>query len=77
MLIRRKAKGADIRLRTDFNRFFKADDIGKRLLLLDNIIRSVKAIAGKSRSDFKAEKLINDIYELFEVDPKALEEMTV
>jgi hypothetical protein len=74
-LIKRKAREADIRLRTDYNKFFSADYEKKRLLFLENIIRSVRVIGDKSKLDFNAEKLINDIYKLFDIDAKVLENL--
>ena len=74
-LIKRKAREADIRLRTDFDKFFAADYDGKRLLLLENVIRSIRVIGEKSKSDFNADKLIGDIYELFEIDADRLKNL--
>lgn len=74
-LIKRKAKEADIRLYTDFDKFFNADYETKRLLLLDNIIRSIRVIGERSKTDFKAEKLINDIYRVCGIDESKLKNL--
>ena len=74
-LIKRKTKEVDIRLRTDFDKFYAADYNKKRLLLVDNIIRSIRIIGEKSKSDFNSKKLINDIYTVFDIDTKALDNL--
>ena len=74
-LIKRKSHEADIRLRTDFDKFVLADNDKKRLLLLDNIIRSIKVIGEKSKTDFNSEKLINDIYKLFDISEDTLRDL--
>ena len=74
-LIKRKTKEADIRLRTDYNKFFLANYENKRLLLLENIIRSIRVIGEKSKSGFEAEKLVNDIYRLFDINEGDLKDL--
>lgn len=71
ILIKRKAREADIRQRTDFDKFYTANYEWKRLLLLENVIRSIKAIAARSKSDFDSDKLIKDILQAYEVKPEA------
>jgi hypothetical protein len=75
VLIKRKAKEADIRLRTDFDKFFSADFETKRLLFIENIIRSIKAIAARSKSDFNSEKLIKDILEIYNIEQEKLDQL--
>jgi hypothetical protein len=75
--IKRKLKGADIRLRTDFDKFYAADYSKKRLLFLDNIIRSIRVIGEKSKSDFNSEKLITDILEAFKIDENTLNQEVI
>ena len=67
-LIKRKTKEAEIRLRTDFDKFYAADHNKKRLLLVDNVIRAIKVIGEKSKSDFNSEKLIADILKVFSIN---------
>jgi len=74
-LIKRKAKEADIRLRTDFDKFNNADYDTKRLLLLENIVRSIRIIGEKSKVDFQAEKLIADILEQFGIDEGSIKSL--
>jgi hypothetical protein len=71
-LIKRKAREADIRLRTDFDKFYAADHNKKRLLLVDNIIRSIRVIGEKSKSNFSSEKLIADILQVFNIKEEDL-----
>jgi hypothetical protein len=75
VLIKRKTRETDIRLRTDFNKFYFANNDGKRLLLLENVIRSIKAIIAKSKGDFKGEKLIKDILKAFKVEQEAIDQL--
>jgi hypothetical protein len=71
-LIKRKAREADIRLRTDFDKFYAADHNKKRLLFVDNIIRSIRVIGEKSKSDFNSEQLIADILRVFNINEEDL-----
>jgi len=71
-LIKRKTKEADIRLRTDFDKFYAADNNNKRLLLVDNVIRAIRVIGEKSKADFNSEKLISDILQIFNISEKEL-----
>ena len=71
-LFKRKAKEADFRLWIDFDKFYNADYEKKKLLILDNIIRSIKILGEKAKKDFDEEKLINDIYNLFDIDENKL-----
>jgi hypothetical protein len=71
-LIKRKTREADIRLRTDFDKFYTADYTKKRLLFVDNIIRSIRVIGEKSKSDFNSEKLIADILKVFNINEEDL-----
>jgi hypothetical protein len=72
-LVKRKAREADIRLRTDFDKFQNGDYQTKRLPLIDNIVRSIRVIGEKSKSDFNSENLISDICKVLDVDVKMLE----
>lgn len=65
ILYKAKIKEADIRLRIDHDKFFDADYEGKRLLIIKNIIESVRALKGKVKKDFSGEMLENDILNLF------------
>jgi len=75
ILIKRKSKDTDIRLRTDFDNFYTASHDAKRLLLLENIIRSIEAIQKRSKGDFKGEKLINDILQLFDIKQETIDHL--
>ena len=56
-----KKKEADIRLRMDYNRFIEETVENKRLMFIDIIVKSIRAVQEKSISDFQGEKLIEDI----------------
>ena len=66
LLFKKKKKEADIRLRIDYDTFVKGDNQTKKLLLIDNIIKSIEALSKKTK-DFKAEELISDILSLFDL----------
>jgi hypothetical protein len=74
-LVKRKTKEADIRLRTDFDKFYAADNNNKRLLLVDNVIRAIRVIGEKSKVDFNSEKLISDILQIFNISEKELADL--
>lgn len=66
-LVRLKKKEADIRLRIDYDKFVSGDIQQKKLLLIDNVIKSIREIAKKAKKDFKAIEFENDILNLFEL----------
>jgi hypothetical protein len=61
ILIKRKAKDADIRLRIPYEEFFNASLDEKRRLYVENIIKSILAVQSRSKLDFQGYKLIDDI----------------
>jgi hypothetical protein len=73
VLFKKSKKDADIRLRIDFDKFVKGDTEKKKLLLIDNVIRSVRAISKKAKKDFRAHELEADILKLFNLTAKDLE----
>ncbi len=56
-----KNKEADYRLRIDYDKFIKGDDLTKRNLILDNIIQSIRLLNKKVKKGFEGKKLENDI----------------
>jgi hypothetical protein len=64
-LFKKKAKEADMRLRINYDKFVKGDDNIKRLLLIDNVIRSIQELGKLAKKDFHAEELQNDILKAF------------
>ena len=73
MLFKRKSKEADYRLRINFNKFNKADDKLKRLLLTRNIVESIRNLGVKAKKDFDAESLENDILECLGINKEEIE----
>jgi hypothetical protein len=71
VLFKRKKKEADLRLRINYDKFVKGNEETRKLLLIDNIIKSIEALSKKAK-DFKAEKLSNDILQLFNVKKEDL-----
>ncbi|APC40320.1 Imm44 family immunity protein [Clostridium estertheticum] len=60
-LIKKKQKSADIRLRIDFNKFNNSDSSLKRLLVIKNIIESIRVVGSRVKEEFNAQKLEEDI----------------
>lgn len=73
VLFKKSKKDADIRLRVDYDKFVKGDNEKKKLLLIDNVIKSIRAISKKAKKDFRAQELENDILNLFNLSVKDLE----
>ena len=71
VLFQRKQKSADLRLRINYDKFVKGNDETKKLLLIDNIVKSIEAFSKRAKN-FKAEKLINDILQLFNIKKEDL-----
>jgi hypothetical protein len=65
--LKRREADADVRLRIDYDRFVKGDKATKRLLLIDNIIQSIRALSSKANKDFRAGELEQDILALLDV----------
>ena len=74
-LFKRKAKEADMRLRVDYDKFVKGDDTVKRLLLIDNVIRSVQELGKLAKKDFRAEELQEDILRVFNLSLRDLQKI--
>lgn len=66
VLFKRKAKDADLRLRIDYDKFVKGNDETKRLLLIDNIMKSIEKLSVKTK-DFDSKKLQEDILSILNV----------
>ncbi|MBT3362847.1 MAG: dihydrolipoamide succinyltransferase [Chloroflexi bacterium] len=71
-LFKRKTAEADFRLRIDYNKFKAADYEKRKLLLLNNIVESIKILGQRARKDFDHVKLMNDIYKLFDINEETL-----
>lgn len=61
-------KEAEVRLRIDFEKFIKSNYNHQRLMLINNIVRSIECIAEKTKSDFYKDKLISDILNALNTD---------
>lgn len=66
-LIRFKERWADIRLKIDYKQYQESDDKVKRILLIKNIIDSIRIIENRKKGDFQGLKLINDILNALKV----------
>ncbi|MBJ8005813.1 MULTISPECIES: Imm44 family immunity protein [Bacillus cereus group] len=66
-LFKRKSKGADFRLRIDYETFLLADDSGRKILIIKNIIQSIRILGKRAKSDFNAIKLEQDILQVFDM----------
>jgi hypothetical protein len=74
VLAKRKAKEADIRLRMNYDKFISSPPEIQRLMYIENIVRSIRALQKKSKGDFRGEELIKDILEALDVMENDLEE---
>ncbi|EPC8420115.1 MULTISPECIES: Imm44 family immunity protein [Bacillus] len=66
-LFKRKSKEADFRLRIDHETFLSADYATRKILIIRNVIQSIRILGGKAKSDFNAIKLEQDILEVFDI----------
>ncbi|MGE6619605.1 Imm44 family immunity protein [Bacillus mycoides] len=72
-LFKRKSKEADFRLRIDYETFLLADDSGRKILIIKNIIQSIRILGKRAKSDFNALKLEEDILQVFDIKESFLE----
>lgn len=66
---------ADIRLRIDYERFVKETTENKRLLFIENIIKSIEIVSEYSKGDFESDKLITDILRALKVSKEDLNKL--
>ncbi|ANN35471.1 dihydrolipoamide succinyltransferase (plasmid) [Bacillus thuringiensis serovar coreanensis] len=66
-LFKRKSKEADFRLRIDYETFLSADYSTRKMLIIRNVIQSIRVLGGKAKSDFNAIKLEQDILQVFDI----------
>ncbi|HFJ9403371.1 dihydrolipoamide succinyltransferase [Bacillus paranthracis] len=67
-LFKRKSKEADFRLRIDYETFLSADYATRKILIIRNIIQSIRILGEKAKSDFNAIKLEKDILQIFDIN---------
>jgi len=67
-LFKRKSKEADFRLRIDYVTFLSADYAARKILIIRNVIQSIRILGGKAKSDFNAIKLEQDILQVFDIN---------
>ncbi len=75
--ISRKKREADIRLRMDYKRFVNETDNNKKLLFYGVIVKSIRAVEERSKSDFLGENLIRDVLLLLNVSEQEVERASV
>ena len=75
--ISRKKREADIRLRMDYKRFVNESDSNKKLLFYGVIVKSIRAVEERSKSDFLGENLIRDVLLLLNVSAQDVERASV
>lgn len=66
-LFKSKTQEADFRLRIDFDKFLNADKKTCELLLIKNIISSIRILGDRAKKDFNALELENDILSIFNI----------
>ncbi|MGF9874125.1 Imm44 family immunity protein [Bacillus tropicus] len=67
-LFKRKSKEADFRLRIDYETFLSADYATRKILIIRNVIRSIRILGERAKSDFNAIKLEQDILQIFDIN---------
>ncbi|PFJ24001.1 dihydrolipoamide succinyltransferase [Bacillus anthracis] len=67
-LFKRKSKEADFRLRIDYETFLSADYATRKILIIRNIIRFIRILGERAKSDFNAIKLEQDILQVFDIN---------
>lgn len=77
MLFKRKQKDADYRLRINFEKFVSGDHNTKRLLLIKNIIDSIRSLGIKAKKDFDAITLEKDILNLLDIDAETINKIEI
>jgi hypothetical protein len=75
VLFKKKKKETDIRLRIDYDKFVKGDENTKKLLLIDNVINSIRQLSKKAKTSFNAKQLEDDILNLFNLTITDLEKL--
>ena len=75
-LFSKKNKDADIRLRIDYEKFLNGDIETRRILILKNIIDSIRIVGMKAKKDFDAITLEKDVLEIFDLSPKEWSEIS-
>lgn len=68
VLVKRKAHEADLRLRMDYDKFVAASPELRRLMYIENIVKSIRALQAKSKVDFRGEDLIKDIFKALDIN---------
>lgn len=68
VLYNKKNKDADIRLRINHAKFKESDKKIKKLLIIKNIITSIKRLDEKIKEGFDGEKLEKDVMEVLNID---------
>ncbi|WP_106769027.1 Imm44 family immunity protein [Paenibacillus faecalis] len=75
VMYKKKDKETDIRLQIDHQMFKNADKELQRLLVINNIVNSVRALGLKLKSGFDATSLERDILDLFNVTKDDLDQL--
>lgn len=71
----RKKREADIRLRMDYDRFVRETPENQRLMFIDIIVKSIQAVQGKSKGDFRGNELIADILKALNITQDQLDQL--
>lgn len=73
-LVKRKTGEADYRLRINYYKFIEADDTTRKLLIIKNIIDSIRDI-GRKVKGFEAQRFEDDILDLFGIENNNLNDL--
>lgn len=73
-LVKRKSREADYRLRINYCKYIATDDVGKTMLIIKNVIDSIRDI-GRKVKGFNASKFEEDILALFGISYQDIEKV--
>lgn len=62
----KKRREADIRLRLNYNKFLKANDLVRKEMYISHILASIQIAGEKAGNDFNLNQLLSDVKKLLE-----------
>jgi len=74
-LWQRKDQSADYRLRINLEKFLNSDDEMRRLLIIKNIIVSIRDLGRKAKKGFDAQLLENDVLSILGIAKKDIDKI--
>ncbi|HBW36736.1 Imm44 family immunity protein [Desulfosporosinus sp. BICA1-9] len=72
-----KKKEADFRLRIDLDKFVNSSSQIRKMMVVKNIIESIRLLKRKAKKDFHGEKLENDILNLLGISACEIDNLVI